>query len=274
MPMNSIIISFFALLLFFITTVCSSNIDSELNSDEEVVDTIWVREMEFAHLKAEAKGEYYLWSTGDTTASIMEGKSGDYWVKIYRENKSYTQQRFYVESTWRLAKISTRFGDVLIWLFPQTPKHKEAFLKLVNENYFDGQSFNRVINNFVIQGGCPDEAGGFSDTSLFIDAEIIPELNHIPGAFGGGRDENKAWRTNICQFYIVDSSAPNLNRLDDRYTIFGQVISGLSVVDSISNVPTDNFDHPLSEIGICIQELIYTQSELKTLYHFDVNQKM
>jgi len=215
-------------------------------------------------------GEAYLWSTGDTNSSINVSQEGVYWVKVKMENSSILTDTIKINKYYRLAKISTSYGDIILWLYPETPIHKEAFLELVNQHYFDGQTFNRVINSFVIQGGCPDEEGGFSDTTHFIDGEFNSNLKHIPGALGGGRDENKAWKTNICQFYIVDKSAPNLIRLDGRYSIFGQVISGLNLVDSISNVATDENDRPIKEQRFNIEQVNFSREELLQLFGFEI----
>ena len=217
-----------------------------------------------------SNGRTYQWSTGDTTSSINVSQQGEFWVQVKLENSEIISDTININIAYRLAKITTLYGDILLWLYPETPIHKEAFLELVNQHYFDDQTFNRVINNFVIQGGCPDEEGGFADTSLFIEAELNLNLKHIPGALGGGRDENIAWKTNICQFYIVDKSAPNLTKLDGRYSIFGQVIAGLDLVDSISNVITNNVDKPLIEQKFTIQQVNLSQDELLNLYGFDI----
>ena len=236
----------------------------DLGNDTTILDNQTIK------LNAGSFGRTYQWSTGDTTSSINVSQQGEFWVQVKLENSEIISDNIKINIAYRLAKITTSFGDILLWLYPETQIHKEAFLELVNQHYFDNQSFNRVINNFVIQGGCPDEIGGFTDTSLFIDGEFNANLKHIPGALGGGRDENVAWKTNICQFYIVDKSAPNLTRLDGRYSIFGQVISGLDFVDSISNVATNKLDQPLEVQKFTIVEVNYTKSQLLQKFDFQI----
>ena len=237
-----------------------------LNLGEDIV----MLDNETCVLDAGSEGVSYKWSTGDSTQTITVDSIGKFWVEVVFSNSEKKSDTINVDLKWRLANVKTSYGDILMWLYPQTPLHKEGFLTLVNDNYFDGNTFNRVINDFVIQGGCPDETGGFYDTSLFIDAEFHTDLKHIPGALGGGRDDNPAWRTNICQFYIVDKSAPNLSFLDMRYSIFGHVIDGLNLVDSISNVATDANDQPLVDVVISIEEVRYTKGELYSQFQFEI----
>ncbi len=169
-----------------------------------------------------------------------------------------------------LVEIQTDFGEMVLWLYPETPIHKEAFLNLVEHGYFNGQNFNRVIDGFVIQGGCPDLPGGFTDTSLFIPAEFHPHLKHIPGALGGGRDENPQWKTNACQFYIVDSTDRDMSRLDMKYTIFGHVINGMEVVQNISKVACDEQDMPMEEIRMQARIIKLSPADIKNRYNYDI----
>lgn len=213
----------------------------------------------------------YLWSTGATTSTIDVDTTGDYWVEV-KAGEATARDTIHVELAWRTVKVTTELGNMQFWLHPETPLHKEGFLKLVNQGYFDDHTFNRVINQFVIQGGCPDLPDGFTDTSLFVDPEFHPDLTHRFGALGGGRDDNPGKRTNICQFYIVDKAdGPyDVQRLNNRYTIFGKTIDGLDVVQAISEVETNDEDAPLTPIHFSLKEEAYTAAELKELFGFDV----
>ncbi len=146
-----------------------------------------------------------------------------------------------------IAQIKTSYGEILIWLNNKTPIHKASFIKLAKAGYWDSLSFNRIIPNFVAQGGCPDTDEGFNDTSILLAPEFDTALKHVYGAVGAGRDDNKAMFSANCQFYIVQNKN-GLKRLDNKYTIFGKVIKGMDVVDIITNMPRNKLDEPLEKI--------------------------
>ena len=154
--------------------------------------------------------------------------------------------------TYDLAKITTPEGEIIFLIHDETPRHKASFLKLVNEEYFSEYTFNRVINNFVAQGGCPDTPQGFSESPYLLEAEFNPNLRHIYGAVGAGRDDNPEMLSAGCQFYIVQNK-DGLHRLDDKYTVFGQVVKGMDVVDRIVQVATDSTDQPLVPLTLYIE---------------------
>lgn len=151
-----------------------------------------------------------------------------------------------------LVKISTSNGDILFLLYDETPNHKKSFMKLVNDQYFDSFTFNRVIDNFVAQGGCPDTPEGFSDSPYLLDPEFNSKLRHDYGAVGAGRDDNPEMLSAGCQFYIVQNKE-GLHRLDDKYTVFGKVIKGMDVVDSIVKVEKDSIDQPIVPITLKVE---------------------
>jgi peptidyl-prolyl cis-trans isomerase B (cyclophilin B) len=157
-----------------------------------------------------------------------------------------------------LVKITTPNGDILFLLYDETPNHKKSFMKLVGEHYFDSYTFNRVIDNFVAQGGCPDTPEGFSDSPYLLEPEFNQNLRHEYGAVGAGRDDNPEMLSAGCQFYIVQNKE-GLHRLDDKYTVFGKVIKGMDVVDTIVKVETDSTDQPLVPITLKV-ELIQRDS--------------
>ena len=138
--------------------------------------------------------------------------------------------------TYDVARIKTPQGEILVLLFDATPHHKAGFMKLANAHYFDTLTFNRVVPNFVAQGGCPDTPAGFKDTTYLLAPEFSDSIRHVYGSFAAGRDDNPGQLSAICQFYIVTN--PNgLKRLDDHYTIYGKVIKGMDVVELIAKLP-------------------------------------
>lgn len=163
-----------------------------------------------------------------------------------------------------LARITTPQGEIIVLLYDQTPRHKASFIKLAKSGYFDTLTFNRVIDNFVAQGGCPDTPGGFADSPYLLDPEFVPELRHVYGAVGAGRDDNPQMRSAGCQFYIVQNKE-GLHRLDDKYTVFGQVVKGMDVVDRIVKLPTDSLDAPLEPVTMKISIIKLDSAEITSL---------
>lgn len=164
--------------------------------------------------------------------------------------------------TYPIGQIKTDKGEILFWLYDETPTHKASFTKLANANYWDTLTFNRVINNFVAQGGCPDTPAGFADSPYLLKPEFRPNIRHIYGAVGAGRDNNPQMLSAGCQFYIVQNRKGE-HRLDDKFTVFGQVFKGMDVVDAIVAVKTDSTDTPLSPIKLDVNVLNLTAEELK-----------
>src|SRR5680860_689601 len=107
--------------------------------------------------------------------------------------------------TYQVGQIRTSKGEMLFWLSDKTPLHKASFMKLAKANYWDSLTFNRVIKNFVIQGGCPDTPKGFHDSLYLLKPEFNDSLKHIYGAVGAGRDNNPEKLSATCQFYIVNN---------------------------------------------------------------------
>ena len=110
-------------------------------------------------------------------------------------------------------KISTSFGDIVARLYDETPLHRDNFIKLAKEGFYDGTLFHRVIKDFMIQGGDPDSKGapkgrqlGAGDAGYTIPAEFVPTLYHKKGALAAARQGdqvNPERRSSGCQFYIV-----------------------------------------------------------------------
>lgn len=169
------------------------------------------------------------------------------------------------EKEYEIGQILTSKGEVLVWLHDETPKHKASFIQLANDDYWDTFTFNRVIPDFVAQGGCPDTPAGFKDPEYLLEPEFNETLLHEYGALGAGRDDNPDKLSARCQFYIVQNKE-GLHRLDGDYTIFGKVIKGMDIVDTIVNVERDSTNTPLTPISLDVNMITITASELQKIY--------
>ena len=151
----------------------------------------------------------------------------------------------YYKSTQKMyvVRIDTSFGEIHCTLFNKTPKHRDNFVKLAKEGFYDSTSFHRIIDNFVIQGGDPNSKPGGDESQLGngspgyeLDAEIVPEFKHTKGALAAARKDdsvNPNRKSNGSQFYIVEAER-GTPHLDGEYTIFGKVIRGMEVVEKIA----------------------------------------
>ncbi len=186
------------------------------------------------------------------------------------------------------ATLKTDYGNITIKLYNETPKHKENFIKLAKDDFFDGVLFHRVIGNFMIQTGDPDSknaqkgaALGSGGPGYKIPAEIVPSLIHKKGAVAAARQGdqvNPERKSSGSQFYIVQgqkfseeqleatekrfrkkftpkqkdayTTVGGTPHLDGSYTVFGEVVEGLSVVDEIAAVETDRRNRPVKDIRI------------------------
>ncbi len=145
----------------------------------------------------------------------------------------------------RTAIIETNMGDIKVLLFQsQAPITTKNFISLAESGFYDGLTFHRVIQGFVIQGGDPkgDGTGGSNKTIIL---EINEELKHVDGALAMAR--SNAPDSASSQFYICDGPQDNL---DGRYAVFGRVIDGMNVVRKIAGVPTDANDKPIEPVII------------------------
>ena len=155
--------------------------------------------------------------------------------------------------------IKTDLGTIKVKLYKQTPLHRDNFLKLASEGYYDGLLFHRVINGFMIQTGDPltkdpsqSARYGTGGPGYTIPAEILPEFTHKKGALAAARRgdaANPKKESSGSQFYIVQD-ANTCAQLDGQYTVFGETISGFEVIDSIAAVETDGRDRPVKDIHI------------------------
>jgi len=140
--------------------------------------------------------------------------------------------------------MQTTEGPIVFELFDEeAPKTVENFRKLATEGFYDGLTFHRIITDFMIQGGCPLGTGTGGPGYTFED-EINPH-KVVKGALAMA---NAGPNTNGSQFFIVTADA--CPWLDGKHTVFGEVSSGMDVVDKLEGVPTDGRDQPVEAVGI------------------------
>ena len=168
-------------------------------------------------------------------------------------------------------EMVTSLGTMKIKLYSKTPKHRENFTKLVEEKYYDGMRFHRVIEGFMIQGGDPysrDTAKidlwGQGGPGYTVPAEFVNEYWHKKGAIAAARKgdmANPRKASSGSQFYIVHDEN-NCLHLDGQYTIFGEVTEGLEVIDQIASVATDRYDRPYEDVMIISVKALNVEPEV------------
>lgn len=197
--------------------------------------------------------------------------------------KRTTKMKMPVDSSVKV-KIWTDSGTMIVKLYDSTPLHRDNFVKLVNQGFYDSLLFHRVISSFMIQGGDPlsknapagQMLGNGGGDMQRIPAEFRQSYFHKRGALAAARDGNPEKASSACQFYIVqgklykdselDMMEAQMGRkftpaertayktvggtpfLDQNYTVFGEVISGFNVIDKIANAPKAPGDRPLTDI--------------------------
>ena len=183
-----------------------------------------------------------------------------------------------------LVLIHTTYGDITAKLYNDTPEHRDNFIKLIKEGWYEGSPFHRVIKGFMIQGG--SNKNGRTDPGYTVKAEITPNHFHKKGALSAARmgdQANPEKRSSGSQFYIVQGQVVNdqyLNtvasktghqftdeqkqvyktiggtpHLDGGYTVFGEVLDGFNVIDLIAAVKTGRGDKPIEPISMTIEIL-------------------
>lgn len=167
--------------------------------------------------------------------------------------------------------IITSKGTMRVKLYSKTPKHRDNFVKLVKEKYYDGVRFHRVIEGFMIQTGDPysrDTAKidlwGQGGPDYTVPAEFVNEYWHKKGALAAARRGDLANPTKASsgsQFYIVHDENACLH-LDGQYSIFGEVISGLEIIDRIATVDVDLYDRPYEDVFINEIKPVYVEPVL------------
>jgi peptidyl-prolyl cis-trans isomerase B (cyclophilin B) len=155
--------------------------------------------------------------------------------------------------------VATTQGTFRVKLYKDTPKHRDNFVRLALTHFYDGVLFHRVVPGFVIQGGDPYtrdtsrvEEWGEGGPGYNVDAEILPEHTHKKGALAAARRgdlANPLKESSGSQFYVV-VNPENCKHLDGEYTVFGEVVSGINVIERIARVQTDRYDRPLIPVKI------------------------
>jgi len=147
-----------------------------------------------------------------------------------------------------LFDIETTLGTLRIKLYKETPGHRDNFVKLAADRYYNGVVFHRIIKGFMIQAGdvgeTPTEAQlvyGEKGVSYTIPAEILPQFTHKRGALAAARTPNPEKASSGSQFYIVHTDT-GAKHLDGEYTVYGEVVDGFDVLDTIANQPVT--EHP------------------------------
>lgn len=178
------------------------------------------------------------------------------------------------EAKEKIIEIKTSEGTMYMWLYKETPLHRDNFLKLAGEGFFDSTTFHRVIPDFVIQGGDPNSKDsdttndGSGGPGYTIAAEFRDSIKHIYGAVGAARNNNPAKASNGSQFYIVTdvNGEPTLNM---NYTVFGYVFSGMSQAVNISKKPRNIKDRPHVDVIMDVNVIEKTLTELKAEFGFE-----
>jgi peptidyl-prolyl cis-trans isomerase B (cyclophilin B) len=209
---------------------------------------------------------------------------------VQTENNKKETKKQEIKEKQTMILISTNYGDMKAVLYNETPQHRDNFIKLAKEGYFNGTLFHRVIEGFMIQGGDPDSKTakkgqqlGQGGPSYTIPAEFNQALIHKKGALAAARmgdNVNPQKASSGSQFYIAQgkvyseaelnnfemrmgkkfnelqkktySTAGGVPFLDYDYTVFGQVIEGLDVIDKIAKAQKDRSDRPLEDIKMTV----------------------
>ncbi|MFN0035473.1 MAG: peptidylprolyl isomerase, partial [Saprospiraceae bacterium] len=244
----------------------------------------------------------YEWDFGDAATSTEASPthrythSGNFTVTLKAtKGKKITTFKQMVQVTAPercLVEIETEFGTMTAELYNATPKHRDNFIKLAEEGYFNDLLFHRVIGGFMIQGGDPDsrnapagKALGMGGPGYQVPAEFVDSLCHLKGALAAARTggpSNPEKKSSGSQFYIVQGSGPvneqtlaqiesmrrfhytpeqragyladgGTPQLDREYTVFGRVIKGLDVIDKIAAVEKNPSDRPKTDVKMKIK---------------------
>lgn len=189
----------------------------------------------------------------------------------------------------RIVEISTEFGTMKFELYNSTPFHRDNFVKLAKEGFYDDLLFHRVMQGFMVQGGDPDSKGaapnarlGMGGPGYTVPAEIgAPHFKGTLAAARTGGPSNPEKRSSGSQFYIVQGQKQDLTSLkrsmkqrnlnynevqlnkyaelggrpdlDGEYTVFGEIVEGMDVIDKIAAVETNSADRPLKDVKMKIK---------------------
>jgi cyclophilin family peptidyl-prolyl cis-trans isomerase len=174
--------------------------------------------------------------------------------------------------------ISTSQGDIRLILFDDTPLHKANFLAKAKSGFYTGTTFHRVIPQFMIQGGDanskdqdPGNDGMGKPNDPTIAAELAAGHQHTYGAVAAARQGdqvNPQRASSSSQFYLVENHE-GTHFLDGQYTVFGQVIQGLDVLDKIATQPKDGRDRPLTDVKMTVKVEKLKKKKITELYGYN-----
>jgi cyclophilin family peptidyl-prolyl cis-trans isomerase len=262
-------------------------------------DLVAPASVKFENLSKNA--DEYEWDFGDGSKSVLAAPghvyatSGNYPVRLtVKKGKKTALMQKVLQVTAPaacLVEIETDYGSMTIQLSNATPQHRDNFIKLAEEGYYDGTLFHRVIEGFMLQGGDPDskkakpdQALGMGGPTYTVPAEFVDSLVHVKGAICAARqgdNVNPQKRSSGSQFYIVQGKAQTEQELsmiearkgfrytkeqrdaymqqggtpflDRDYTVFGRVIKGFEVIEKIAAAETDPRDRPKTDIKMKVR---------------------
>lgn len=185
--------------------------------------------------------------------------------------------------------FETEYGDIKVVLYDFTPNHRDLIINAISDSVYQGALFNRIIKDFVVQGGEHDidienrEKANPQAPKLRLAPEFDDRAFHKVGALGAGRDGNKEKASFLNQLYfVVGKSVTSTDldqleqkkgvkftdkqrktyfetggqpRLDHDYTVFGEIYEGLNVIKVISELQTDKLDYPIKQVSFKLSEI-------------------
>jgi cyclophilin family peptidyl-prolyl cis-trans isomerase len=180
----------------------------------------------------------------------------------------------------QIVRVSTELGNIDLLLYDKTPLHKANFLKLAKEGTLNGTTFHRVIKGFMIQGGDPNSKDkdpandGNGGPGYTVPAEIVSGLSHNQGALAAARmgdDVNPKKESSGSQFYIVEGK-DGAHFLDNNYTVFGQTLKGIDVVERIAEQRKSPSDRPLKDVTMQVSIIKMSKGDITKTYGYQFEQ--
>jgi cyclophilin family peptidyl-prolyl cis-trans isomerase len=174
--------------------------------------------------------------------------------------------------TLEIIEMGTSYGTMYIWLYQETPLHRDNFLKLAKEGFYNDLMFHRIIPNFMIQGGDP-QGDGTGGPGYTIPAEIKSNIKHKKGSLAAarlGNNVNPAKESSGSQFYIAVSTSGTAH-LNGEYTVFGEVMKGIEVADEIVKQPRNQqTNKPNTAIKMTVKVVNKSKQQLKDEFGFEL----
>lgn len=278
---------FFFILLLILATACSKPVANFLIEGDNQLPS------ELSLINKSSNADSFIWMVNGNVISEDENalfcfyESGLQTIElkaIKGSTEKIYSQSFYTEAPENcMVLLKTNLGDMVLSLSEQTPNHLSNFVKLVNNDYYTGVVFHRVIDGFMIQGGDQKlrKTPYKGDAIEAFDNEIGNEMYHVRGALAAARmpdNVNPEKKSSGAQFYIVDGTPVDIEKLKDyessqlinytddqinaylknggapqldgEYTVFGHLVKGFDVLERISKVDTDEYNKPIDEVII------------------------